>query len=32
MMFVGLDDLVCIECDQFIHPIKNEEYDLIKIV
>ena len=27
LIFVGLD-LVCIKCDQFIHPVKGKEYEI----
>ena len=28
LIFVGLD-LVCIKCDQFIHPVKDKEYEIL---
>ena len=28
LIFVGLD-LVCIKCNQFIHPVKDEEYEIL---
>ena len=28
LIFAGLD-LICIKCDQFIHPVKYEEYEIL---